>query len=66
MATHDRNGFRIHTSFDYPPIPIRSMDWSAVTDNYDGAEDSGNRGQIGRGPTEEAAIADLLEQLDET
>lgn len=63
MAIHDRNGFRIHTNFDYPPIPIRSMDWSAVTDNYDGAEDSSNRGQIGRGATEEEAIADLLEQI---
>ncbi len=35
------------------------------TDNYDGAEDSGNRGQIGRGPTEQAAIDDLLEQIAE-
>lgn len=30
MATHNINGVKIHTSFDYPPIPIRDMDWSAV------------------------------------
>ena len=65
MTTHIIKGVKIHTSHDYPPIPIRSMDWSAVTDDYDGAEDSGNRCQIGRGPTEEAAIADLLEQLED-
>ena len=65
MAIHQINGVKIHTNFDYPPIPVRDMDWSAVTDNYDGAEDSSTRGQIGRGPTEEAAIADLLEQLEE-
>jgi len=64
MAIHDTNGFRIHTSFDYPPIPVRNMDWSAVTDNYDGAEDSGTRGQIGRGATEQEAINDLLELLE--
>jgi hypothetical protein len=65
MAIHQIKGIKIHTSFDYPPIPVRSMDWSAVTDDYDGAEDSGNRGQIGRGPTEEAAIADLLDQIED-
>lgn len=47
---------KIHTSFDYPPIPVRSMDWSAYVDP---------EGPIGRGPTEEAAIADLKEQLDD-
>ena len=29
---------KIITSFDYPPIPIRHCDWSAVFDDYDGAE----------------------------
>jgi len=62
---HIINGQIIWTSFDYPPIPVRDMDWSATDDNYDGAEDSGNRHQIGRGATEEAAIADLLEQLED-
>jgi hypothetical protein len=56
-----RSGFkvkseRIHTYFDYPPIPIRSMDWSAYRDGYEPGC------LIGRGPTKDAAIADLLEQ----
>jgi hypothetical protein len=55
------NGQQIITSFDYPPIPIRTCDWSAVTDNYDGAEDSND--PIGRGTTEKEAIEDLIKQL---
>lgn len=52
----------IVTSFVHPPIPVRSMDWQAYdSDTYDGAEDS--RCPIGRGATEEAAIADLMEQV---
>jgi hypothetical protein len=51
----------IKTSFDYPPIPIRNFDWSAWDDDaYDGPGSP-----LGRGPTEDAAIADLLEQLTE-
>jgi hypothetical protein len=65
MSIHRINGIKIHTYFDYPPIPVRDMDWSAVTDDYDGAEDSSTRGQIGRGATEQEAIADLLEQISE-
>lgn len=55
---------KIVTSFVYPPIPIRSFDWSAVFDDYDGAPDAGWQPQ-GSGPTEEAAIADLLERAEE-
>jgi hypothetical protein len=52
----------IKTHFDYPPIPIRSFDWSAIDDDtYDGTPGC----PIGRGETERAAIADLLEQLEE-
>jgi hypothetical protein len=47
---------RIHVYFDYPPIPIRSMDWSAYRDSYEPGC------LIGRGPTKDAAIIDLLEQ----
>ena len=61
MAQHQINGVIIHTNFDYPPIPVRDFDWSAVDDNYDGAEDS--HCPIGRGRTEQDAINDLLEQL---
>lgn len=52
---------KIRTSYDYPPIPIRSMDWSAVDDDtYDGPGSP-----IGRGATEAEAIADLEEQIQE-
>jgi hypothetical protein len=52
---------KIKTSFVYPPIPTRAFDWSAVDDEtYDGPGSP-----IGRGPTEEAAIKDLLEQIEE-
>jgi len=51
----------IKTVHVYPPIPIRNFDWAAYDDDtYDGP---GCR--VGYGPTEEAAIADLLEQLAE-
>lgn len=51
---------KIKTSFDYPPIPIRSMDWSAWDDStYDGPGSP-----LGHGETEDAAIQDLLDQLD--
>lgn len=58
-----RLGVKVRTNFDYPPIPDRSMDWSAITDDYDGAEDS--HCPVGRGPTELAAVADLLDQVEE-
>lgn len=57
---------KIETSFDYPPIPDRSMDWSAVDgDTYDGAPDTHPPCPIGRGRTEAEAIADLLEKIEE-
>jgi len=57
---------RVSVSFDYPPIPVRDFDWSAVDWNtYDGAPDSGNRHQVGRGRTAEAALADLLDILED-
>lgn len=58
----------ITTEHVYPPIPDRSMDWSAVTENYDGGMvdyDTPSRDPIGRGPTEQAAIDDLIEQITE-
>lgn len=57
-----RRPVRVRTAFEYQPIPLRAYDWSAVDDRtYEGSP-----GQpIGRGPTEQAAIADLLEQMDE-
>ena len=50
---------KIHTTFVYPPIPIRDFDWSAIDDqSYDGPGSP-----LGQGPTEAAAIADLLQQI---
>jgi len=47
------------TSHEYPPIPVRQFDWSAVTKDYEpGAF-------IGRGATEQEAIADLDRKLSE-
>lgn len=54
---------KIHTHLDYKPIPDRNFDWTAVTDDYDGAEDAHH--PMGFGATECAAIADLLAQLIE-
>lgn len=51
---------KIQTSFVHPPVPDRSFDWSAVDDDtydYDAP--------IGQGPTEAAAITDLLQQIAE-
>lgn len=54
---------KIHTSFDYPPIPVRNCDWSAVLDDYDGAPDAG-RQPHGHGETEAEAINELLDDLE--
>jgi hypothetical protein len=52
----------IRTTHIFPPIPIRSFDWSAVDDDtYDGAPDA--HSPIGFGPTQADAIADLMEQM---
>lgn len=57
---------KIVTSYDYPPIPDRSCDWSAIDeDTYDGAPDTHPACPIGRGATEAEAIADLLALMEE-
>ncbi len=55
-------GQRIVTHYVYPPIPVRDFDWSAVLEGYDGADGGDPQGT---GPTEQAAIADLVEQLED-
>ena len=51
---------RIVTTYDPPPIPDRSYDWQALdADSYD------YDGPLGIGPTEQAAIDDLMEQIEE-
>jgi hypothetical protein len=55
----------IITAYYPPPIPVRCYDWSAITDSYDGAPDSKTRHQIGYGETEQAAIENLKDLLEE-
>jgi hypothetical protein len=49
---------KIKTAYWAPPIPDRSGDWSAVTEDYDLGS------PIGLGSTEQKAIDDLLEQIE--
>lgn len=56
-----RTAIDVRTSHVYPPIPIRDYDWSAVDDKtFDGPGSS-----QGWGRTEAAAIADLIEQIQD-
>ena len=57
QSTEIENGIR--TSFEYPPIPIRDYDWSAIRDDYDSGD------LIGYGRTEQEAIDNLKQQEDE-
>jgi hypothetical protein len=57
---------KIITQFVYPPIPVRNMDWQAVTDDYDcDCDQDGyfSHHPMGHGATEAEAIADLRDQL---
>jgi hypothetical protein len=55
---------KIVTNFWMKPIPLRQFDWSAVDDDtYEGGEDSNC--PIGYGATEQEAIQDLKEQIEE-
>lgn len=68
MSRHLINGVVIHTSNDCPPIPVRTMDWSAITDNYDADCDQDgfySNHPVGHGATEQEAIDDLVEQLED-
>jgi len=50
---------KLRTTHEYPPIPDRRWDWSAVDDDtYEAGA------PIGQGPTEVAAIADLFDQAN--
>lgn len=59
MAKYIIDGTLVITSETWAPIPIRNMDWEAVTDNYEPGD------PVGHGATEQEAIADLLEQLED-
>ena len=49
----------INTSFNYPPIPYRDMDWSATTSDYEPGD------LVGYGQTEFEAVADLYDLLED-
>lgn len=61
------------TSADYPPIPFRNMDWSAIDSNtydasYEGEDENGHHwscGISGHGEKEIEAVNDLIDQLEE-
>jgi hypothetical protein len=63
----DRCGATLSVTFIYPPIPIRTSDYSCVCpDCYDGAPDSGEVSRIqGHGATAAEAVADWKEQIEE-
>ena len=60
---------KIKTNFDYPPIPVRDMDWSAIDeDTYDcDCDQDGffSLSPVGHGATEAEAIADLMAKLED-
>lgn len=49
----------IITNYEYPSIPTRNYDWSAVRQSYDQGD------LIGHGKTEQDAIDDLVLQENE-
>lgn len=52
---------KIRTEFVNPPIPSRSVDWLAIDDDTYSGDPSDS---MGVGPTEIAAIRDLLDQIE--
>jgi len=52
------NGHKIRTNCDSAPIPGRTHEWSAFPDNYEPGD------PVGNGRTEQAAIEDLIEQIE--
>ena len=59
LVTVERDGRKIRCQY-WPLLPTRGVDWAAVSDDYDGGETE----PVGRGATMEAAIADLLDQME--
>jgi hypothetical protein len=50
---------KIVTDYVNPPIPVRNFDWQATTSDYEPGD------PVGRGETEQEAIADLLEKIED-
>jgi hypothetical protein len=64
-----KSSIHIKTSFVYPPIPTRNHDWQAYDANtYDcDCDENGffSTSPLGHGATEQEAIADLLQQIED-
>lgn len=59
MSLHHVKGHAINTEHVCPPLPVRWFDWHAMHVNYElGCP-------IGQGETEQEAIDDLIEQLED-
>jgi hypothetical protein len=65
MAKHTIDGYVINTDGWVKPIPCREFDWYASLDSYDYCTETGGSSPVGTGRTEQEAIADLLERLEE-
>lgn len=59
MTQHIINGRKINTHHGRPPIPTTAYDWSATEDSYEPGD------LIGYGSTEQSAIGDLLQQIED-
>ncbi len=55
----------IRTHYSPKPIPVYGYDWEAVLDSYDSDPDAEPQ-PVGYGYTEQEAIDDLLEQLEDS
>jgi hypothetical protein len=67
----ERSGIDLKINCNYPPIPTRKFDYSAIDGNtydasYEGEDEAGHHWKsspVGHGATPEEAVRDLLEQL---
>ncbi len=57
------NGIPIKVDFVYPPIPIRTMDYSATLDDGRCQCPECGSGAVGWGKSSNIAVADLIQQL---
>lgn len=48
----------IHVHYDPSPTPYRTMDWHAITDDYEEGH------PVGYGATPREAVVDLMERLE--
>lgn len=60
-----RRAVKIKTWHEYPSIPIREFDYGAIDENTYDPDPECKGCIVGWGSTPEAAIADLMERLEE-